>query len=245
MKLQGKVALVTGAAKRVGRSIAMTLAQRGAKIAIHYNSSRKDALLLRDEIESSYGRDAEIFGADLSKPGDVRRLSDAVLKYFDSVHVLINSASVYHKDQFGKTDSDSWDETMAVNLRAPFLLGQSLGLEMKKAGEGKIINIVDWAAKRPYVDYLPYCVSKAGLLCLNTALAKALAPEVQVNAVLPGPVLLPESMNSKQREAVRSATLLKRLGSPDDVARAVLFLIEDSDFVTGAELTVDGGRLIA
>ena len=245
MKLQGKVALVTGAAKRVGRTIAMALAQRGAKIAIHYHRSRKDALRLKDEIESSYGRDADIFQADLANPRDLKKLADAVLRRFDAIHVLVNSASTYDKAMLGKTDAPEWNETMNVNLRAPFLLSQSLGLVMKKAGEGKIINLSDWAGKRPYVEYIPYCVSKAGLLCLTTAMAKALAPEVQVNAVLPGPVLLPENFTSKQREAVKNATLVQRLGSPDDVARAVLFLIEDSDFITGAELTVDGGRLIA
>lgn len=245
MKLQGKVALVTGAARRVGKTIAMALAQRGAKIAIHYHRSRKEALRLKDEIESSFGRDAEIFRADLADPRQLNRMTDAVLKQFGTVHVLVNNASIYEKNAFNKIEAKEWDANMNVHVRAPFLLSQTLGPVMKKEGEGKIINIVDWAAKRPYADFIPYCVSKAGLLCLTTTLAKVLAPEVQVNAVLPGPVLLPENYNSKMREAVRNATLLKRLGSPDDIAQAVLFLIEDSDYITGAELAVDGGRLIA
>lgn len=245
MRLQGKVALVTGAARRVGRVIAMALAQRGAKIAIHYNRSRTDAQRLADEVRDSFGRESALFKADLSDARQVQKLGQAVLKHFGDVHVLVNNASVYEKSVFGDTDAAEWDRDLDTNLRAPFLLSQSLGLAMKKAGEGKIVNIADWAGRRPYADYIPYCISKAGLLCLNTALAKALAPQVQVNAILPGPVMLPENFSPKTRANVIQATPLKRLGSPEDVAKAVLFLIEDTDFVTGAELTVDGGRLIA
>ena len=245
MRLQGKVALVTGAARRVGRTIAMSLAQRGAKLAIHYHKSKEEAQRLAEEAKDSFGREAEIFKADLSEVGQVERLAESVLKEFGGVHVLVNNASTYEKNIFGRTEAADWDRHLDANLRAPFFLSQILGLEMKKAGEGKIVNIADWAGQRPYVDYIPYCVSKAGLLCLNTALAKALAPEVQVNAVMPGPVLLPESYTPKMRKAVQDATLVKRLGTPEDVAQAVLFLIESSDFITGAEITVDGGRLIA
>lgn len=245
MRLQGKVALVTGAARRVGRTIAMSLAQRGAKLAIHYNRSREEAQRLASEARDSFGRDAKIFKADLCDVRQVERLADAVLKEFGTVHVLVNSASLYEKSVFGRTGLSDWNRHLDSNLRAPFFLSQALGPAMKKEGEGKIINIADWAAKRPYAEYIPYCISKAGLLCLNAALAKALAPEVQVNAVLPGPVLLPEAFTPKMRKAVEEATLLKRLGTPEDLAQAVLFLIEGSDFITGAELTVDGGRLIA
>lgn len=223
----------------------MALAQRGAKIAIHYNHSRTDAQRLADEVRDSFGREAALFKADLADVRQVQRMAQGVLKQFGNVHVLINNASVYKKSVFGDTEREEWDTHLDVNLRAPFFLSQALGPAMKDNGEGKIINIGDWSGQRPYADYIPYCVSKAGLLCLNTALAKALAPEVQVNAVLPGPVLLPENFNPKTRQNVINATLLKRLGSPEDVAQAVLFLIEGSDFVTGASIAVDGGRLIA
>lgn len=245
MRLQGKVALVTGAAKRVGRVVSLALAQRGARIAIHYNRSRTDAQRLAGEIKDSTGREAALFQADLSDVRAVQRLAQAVLRRFGKVHVLVNNASTYEKNEFGGTGRADWDGHLDVNLRAPFFLSQALGLAMKKNGEGKIINIADWSGKRPYTDFIPYCVSKAGLLCLNAALAKALAPQVQVNAVLPGPILLPEGLGPRARQNIINATLLKRLGSPEDVAQAVLFLIEGSDFVTGAELTVDGGRLIA
>ncbi|MBI5201044.1 MAG: SDR family oxidoreductase [Elusimicrobia bacterium] len=245
MRLQGKVALVTGAARRVGRSIAMALAQRGAKIAIHYHHSRNEAQRLADEVRDSFGREAFLFKADLADVRDVQKMAQAVVKQFKTVHVLVNNASVYEKTPFGDVAAADWDANLNVNLRAPFFLSQEIGAVMKENGEGKIVNIADWAGKRPYADYIPYCVSKAGLLALNAALAKALAPEVQVNAVLPGPVLLPESFSPKARQAVINATLVKRLGSPEDVAQAVLFLLEGSDFITGAEINVDGGRMIA
>lgn len=245
MKLEGKVALVTGAAKRVGRAIAVSLAQRGAKLAIHYNHSREEAQRFAEEAKGISGQDAKIFKADLSDVRQVERMAETVLKEFGTIHVLVNSASLYQKNVFGKTKLADWDSHLNANLRGPFFLSQALGLVMKKAGEGKIVNMADWAAHRPYVDYIPYCISKAGILCLNTALAKALAPEVQVNAILPGPILLPESFTPKMRKAVEDATLLKHIGTPKDIAHAVLFLIEGSDFITGATLSVDGGRLIA
>ena len=245
MRLQGKIALVTGAARRVGKAVAMALAQRGAKIVLHYNRSKKEAQRLAQDIEASFGREVLLAKADLNQPRQIERMAEIIMREWGGVHVLVNNASIYEKNAFGKTTVEDWDSHLNTNLRAPFFLSQTFGPVMKKAGEGKIINLVDWAAYRPYVDYIPYCVSKAGLLCLNTALAKALAPEVQVNAVLPGPVLLPEHYTPKQRAGVEAATLLKRIGSPEDVAQAVLFLIEGSDFITGANLTVDGGRLIA
>lgn len=245
MRLQGKTALVTGAGRRVGRAIALALAERGANLAIHFHRSREEAAQVAREANGRYGVDARIFKADLARVAPVESLARAVLRAFGDVHVLVNSASAYEKNTFGRISSEDWDKHLDANLRAPFFLSQAIGTAMKRRGEGKIVNIADWAGKRPYIDYMPYCISKAGLLCLNTALAKALAPEVQVNAVLPGPVMLPEDFTPKMREAVVRATLVKRIGTPEDVARAVVFLIEGSEFITGAELTVDGGRLIA
>lgn len=245
MRLQGKVVLITGAARRVGRAIALALAQRGARIAVHYNRSRPEAQRLADELRESFGRDSMTVKADLGNARSLRALASAVVKRFGAVHVLVNNASLYEKNTFGFTSTKDWDSHLDVNLRAPFFLCQAVAPIMQKQGEGKIINIADWAALRPYPDYIPYCVSKAGLLCLNTALAKQLAPDIQVNAIMPGPVLLPENFSARQRKAVISATLLKRLGSPDDIARAALFLIESGDFITGAAIPVDGGRLIS
>ncbi|TMB12430.1 MAG: SDR family oxidoreductase, partial [Deltaproteobacteria bacterium] len=138
-----------------------------------------------------------------------------------------------------------WDASLDVNLKAPFLLAWHLGRAMRTRGRGRIVNLADWAGERPYADYLPYCVSKAGVVSLTKALAKALAPAVQVNAVAPGPVMPPEDLTPSEREAIVRATPLRRFGTPEDVARCVRFLVEEADFTTGAVYLVDGGRLIA
>ena len=138
-----------------------------------------------------------------------------------------------------------WDASLDTNLKAPFLLSWSVGRAMRARGAGRIINIADWAGERPYRDYLPYCVSKAGVICLTKALAKELAPEVTVNAIAPGPVMPPEDMGEAERQAIVRATPLRRLGSPEDIARCVRFLAEEADFTTGSTYYVDGGRLIA
>lgn len=245
MILKGKTALVTGAARRVGREIALALAERGARIAVHCNRSKAEAQTLARGIRASFGVDAEVFPADLSHVDQIQHMVVRIAKRFGALHALVNSASVYEKTTFGKTTREQWDRNVDANMRAPFFLSQACAKHIKRAGGGVIINIADWSALRPYTDFIPYCASKAGLLCLNQALAKALAPEIRVNAIMPGPVLLPEHYGPAQREAVRKATLLKRLGSPADVVKAVLYLIEGGDFVTGAAIAVDGGRLIA
>jgi NAD(P)-dependent dehydrogenase (short-subunit alcohol dehydrogenase family) len=243
VELRGAVALVTGAGRRVGRRIALRLAEHGADVAVHYRSSRRDAEALARELRA-LGVDAEALRADLARPADCERLARTAVRRFGRVDVLVNSASIYAPSRFGKTRPAEWDAYQAVNLRAPFLLAQALGPRMKRLGGGKIVNIADGSGLRPNAGFMPYCVSKAGLLALNAALAKALAPEVQVNAVLPGPVLMPAGSRPRRREKVLAATLLKRMGDPDDVARAVLYLLE-ADFVTGTALPVDGGRLAA
>jgi NAD(P)-dependent dehydrogenase (short-subunit alcohol dehydrogenase family) len=245
MRLQGKAVLVTGAARRVGRAVALALGQRGARVAVHYNTSRAEADLVAADLRDGFGRDAMTVRADLSEPREVRRMAEAVAKRFGAIHVLVNNASVYEKTPFAQAGINDWDRHMDVNARAPFLLSQAVAPYMLKAKEGKIVNIADWAGLRPYAHWTPYCVSKAALLALNTALAKELAPDIQVNAIMPGPVLLPEDHSPKTRKAVIQATPLKRIGTPEDVAKAVLFLIESGDFMTGAAIAVDGGRLIA
>lgn len=245
MQIKGKTVLITGAAKRVGRQIALTLAERGADIAVHYNRSRSEAQALVRLIESRFKVKAAAFQTELfhNAPA-VQTLVKDVVRHFGSLHVLVNSASIYEKSGWDSSEED-WDRHLDTNLKTPFFLSQEAARQMKKQGEGKIINLCDWSGLRPYADYIPYCVSKSGLIYLTHALAKALAPEIQVNAVLPGPILLPENFSQKAREAVIRATPLKRIGNPQDVANTVLFLIEGSDFITGALIPVDGGRLIA
>ena len=243
MKLSGKVAFVTGASKRIGREIGFFLSQRGMKIALHYHRSKKEALELASQINRIHPGQAKAVKANLEDPSQIKKVVAEAGNYFKKIDVLINNASIYEKNQFGKTSLKDWDRHLNINLRAPFFLAQEIVPWMKEGGQ--IINIADWAGIRPYPDFIPYCVSKAGLLCLNTALAKALAPKIRVNAILPGPILLPEGSSTQFKQAVIAATPLKKIGSPQDIVQAVAFLIESGSFVTGAQIPVDGGRLIA
>jgi NAD(P)-dependent dehydrogenase (short-subunit alcohol dehydrogenase family) len=235
---------VTGAAKRVGRSIALELAERGAHVAVHYNSSATEAQSTVREVEE-LGVRSFALGADLARTDEVLALAREVEARTGGIDVLVNNASNYLRAPFDALTEAVWDASLDVNLKAPFLLSWTLGRAMRARGGGRIINLADWAGERPYDDYLPYCVSKAGIICLTKALAKALAPEVQVNAVAPGPVLPPDELGAAERAAIVRATPLKRFGKPDDVARCVRFLAEEADFSTGAVFLVDGGRLIA
>ncbi|MBI2881242.1 MAG: SDR family oxidoreductase [Candidatus Tectomicrobia bacterium] len=244
MNLKGKRALVTGSAVRVGRAVALRLAERGVDIAVHYNRSRERAEETAAEIRAR-GVQALTVQGDVSRAEQVEAIVSEVEAGLGPIDVLVNSASVYDRKRFEELTEEDWDRNFAVNAKAPFLLARRIGPGMKARGQGKIVNLVDWAAERPYKGYLPYCASKAALVNLTKSLALALAPEVQVNGVAPGPVLLPEDFTPEEAEAVKRAVPLKRVGSPEDVAAAVLFLIEGSDFITGAILAVDGGRLIA
>ncbi len=243
MELKGRVALVTGAGKRVGRAIAMALAERGAAIAIHYRSSQREAAEGVAAIASRGGR-AEAFAADLASVAAIEGMVTDLLAKFGRIDVLVNSASVFYRKRLEDVTENDWDISLDTNLKAPFFLSKFAGAAMRRQGAGKIVNIGDWAGIRPYNNYLPYTVSKSGLIGLTRALAKALAPEVQVNCVALGPVMPPEDYDAAEIESLKQATLTKTLGTPEDVARAVLYLCEGADFTTGSTLMVDGGRLL-
>jgi pteridine reductase len=241
MNLAGRTALVTGAARRLGRAIAEDLATRGARVAVHYRSSADEAAEVVAGIRARGGT-AEHFAADLANPATVGPLAAAVGARLGPVDILVNNASVFYRtpiDTLGETD---WDEMMTVNLKVPYLLSLTLGRAMRARGAGKIVNLTDIAAERPYAEYLPYSVSKAGLAALTRGLARALAPAVQVNSVAPGPVLEPIDGTPAAVAAIVRRTPLGRFGAAADVAAAVRFLIEGSDFVTGTTVVVDGGR---
>jgi NAD(P)-dependent dehydrogenase (short-subunit alcohol dehydrogenase family) len=244
MQLDGKVALVTGASRRVGRAIATALATRGCSLAVHYRSSRADADAVVKEI-AGRGGTAETFHADLENVAQIEAMVSAVAARFGRIDVLVNSASVFYRKPLEELTERDWDSNLDTNLKAPFFLSKFAGLRMRAQGAGKIVNIGDWAGIRPYNNYLPYTVSKTGIIGLTRALAKALAPEVQVNCVALGPVLAPEDYSADEVERLVAGTLTKRMGSPEDVAQAVLFFCEGTDFATGATLVLDGGRLIA
>ncbi len=243
MDLNGKVALVTGAGRRLGRAVAIALAERGAVLAIHYRNSQAEAGATVAQIVGTGGR-ARSFAADLEQISEIERLVAEVIAAFGRIDVLINSASVFVRKPLTDISERDWDINLDTNLKAPFFLSKIAGLAMRRNGAGKIINLGDWAGIRPYLNYIPYSVSKAGLIGLTRALARALAPEVQVNCIALGPVMPPDDYDAAELERLRKATLTKRLGSPADVARAVIFLCEGTDFATGSTLMLDGGRIL-
>ncbi len=243
MDLRGRAALVTGAARRVGQAIALALADRGMDIAVHYNRSASEARATVEAIER-LGLRAVAVRADLAQEEEVEALADRAVRAFGKIDILVNSAALFYRTPLEKLTAQDWEQFLRVNLTGPFLLARRLGLQMRRRGEGKIVNVADVAGIAPWVDFLPYSVSKGALITLTHGLAKALAPEVQVNAVAPGTVLLPEEYGVEEREAIVRATPLKRIGDPVDVAKTVLFLLEGSDFITGQVMVVDGGRSI-
>jgi pteridine reductase len=243
MELLGRTALVTGAAKRVGRAIALAMAGRGMDIVVHYKNSAPEARATAKAVER-LGRRAVVVQADLAQQEEVEVLADRATQAFGKIDVLVNSAALFYRTPLEKITAQDWEQFLRVNLTGPFLLARRVGLEMRRRGEGKIINVADVAGIAPWAEFLPYSVSKGALITLTKGLAKALAPEVQVNAVAPGSVLLPEEYGDKEREAIVRGTLLKRIGNPADVANSVLFLLEGSDFITGQVVVVDGGRSI-
>jgi NAD(P)-dependent dehydrogenase (short-subunit alcohol dehydrogenase family) len=243
MELNGKVALVTGAARRVGRAIALGLASRGAILAVHYRNSAAPAADTVATIEAGGGV-ARAFHADLEKISDIEAMVNSVAAAFGRLDILVNSASVFYRKPLEELTERDWDMNLDTNLKAPFFAAKYAGAIMRRQGAGKIVNIGDSAGIRPYNNYLPYTVSKSALIGLTQALAKALAPQVQVNCLAIGPVQPPEDYSADQIEALARSTLTKRLGTPQDVARAVLFLCE-TDIATGATLVLDGGRLIS
>ncbi|MBI2071218.1 MAG: SDR family NAD(P)-dependent oxidoreductase [Elusimicrobia bacterium] len=238
--------LITGGARRVGAAIAELLARRKANhIILHANRSVGEARRLSAKLRNLGARKVSVLSADLSRHPQVSRLGRDAFRLEPSLNAVVFNASVYEETPFGGVREQDWDRHLDINLKSVFFLAQQLGPAMKKKNGGRMVLIGDWAGLRPYAQYIPYCLSKTGILYLTQALAKALAPEVAVNAVLPGPVLLPPDFTGREIQLVRQATLLKKLGTPEAVAKAVRFFLEEADFSTGAWLTVDGGRLIA
>src|SRR5260370_10128729 len=235
MELKGKVALVTGAGRRVGRTIALNFASRGAEIAVHYRSSRAEAEDLAAQITRQGGR-GQAFAADLERVGEIERMVVEVIGAMGRIDVLVNSASVFYRKPLEELTEHDWDVNLNTNLKAPFFLSKFTGAAMRRQGAGKIVNIGDWAGIRPYSNYLPYTVSKSGLIGLTRGLAKALAPEVQVNCVAIGPVLPPEDASEEEIARMLAGALTQRLGLPEDGARAGMVLFECTDIATRPQL---------
>jgi len=243
VKLAGTAALVTGAGRRLGQAIAVGLAHAGCDVAVHYYGSADGAAATARDIRGvAKERRAELLRADLSDAAAARGLADQAVKALGRLDIVINSAAIMVRQPVDTVTPESWDATIDLNLRAAFFVSQGALPHLRRA-KGKIVNLADVAGFEPWPAYLPHCVSKAGVVMLTKALARALAPDVTVNAVAPGPVLLPEEWDPATRDHIRATTPLERLGAPADVVNAVRFLLEN-DFVTGTVLVVDGGRLI-
>ena len=242
LPLQNKCALVTGAARRIGATISSRLHEEGATVAIHYRGSAQAATDLRDQLNATREKSAEIFQADLNDDQQLVSLVQNVVQWSGRIDVLVNNASSFYPTPMGTVTSQQWDDLVGSNLKAPLFLSQAAMPALKSAG-GCIVNIVDIHAQRPLRDHVVYGSAKAGLAMLTRSLAKDLAPEIRVNGVSPGAILWPEDdMANETKVKILEQVPLGRQGLPSDIADAVIFLARDAHYVTGQIISVDGGR---
>lgn len=237
--LAGRVALVTGAGRRVGRAIALALGARQMRVVVHYNGSSDGAHETARLIRETGGL-ATVIQADLTVVDEAERLIDRTLAEEGELGVLVNSAAIMRRTPVGETTPADWEAMFALNVRAPYFIAQRAAPALR-AARGCIVNIADLAAFETWPAYVPHGMTKAAVVQMTRALAHALAPEVRVNAVAPGVVLLPEGWREADAEHLRATTPLQRLGTPEDVAGAVVYLVE-AEYVTGEVIKVDGGR---
>ncbi len=243
MELHGRVALVTGAGRRLGQAMARALAGRGMTLAIHHHASAAGAAALRDEVNAAGGR-AACFPADLTDADAAIALPRRVADQLGRLDVLVNSAAIMRRQSLEETTPADYDAVFDLNLRSVFFCTQGAAPALR-AARGKVVNMADLSGLEPWPGFAAHSVSKAGVVMLTRVLARTLAPEVTVNAIAPGAVLVPEEYDAEERERLARAAPLRRLGAPADVIAALLYLLEGGDFVTGEVLAVDGGRHIA
>jgi pteridine reductase len=237
--LNGLVALVTGAGKRLGREIALRLADEGADVAVHYGKSKREAEEVVAEIEKRRRR-AIALQADLRIISEITGLVTRVASEFGRLDVLINTAANFLEAKFGETTEAQWDASLNTNLKAPFFCSQAAASLLAKSGKGVIINFADLGGLQGWCEYVPHSISKAGIILLTRVLAKELAPAVRVNALAPGTITMPGDPPEWEQDFIRRAPL-KRAGTPQDITDAVSYLIH-AEFVTGQVLVVDGGK---
>jgi len=244
--VQGKVVLITGGAKRLGATICRRLHVAGASLMLHYRASAGEARLLQAELNHQRKDSVALIQADLLDLGKLPSLIDQTVQIFGRLDALVNNAASFYPTPVGEITADDWETLIGANLRAPLFIAQAAAPALRKA-QGAIVNITDIHAERPLKNYLLYSVAKAGLVGLTRSLARELAPEVRVNAVAPGPILWPDddTFDELSRQRIISHTPLKREGTPEDVARAVHFLLAEATYVTGETINVDGGRHVA
>ena len=244
--MQGKVVLITGGAKRVGAATCRRLHASGANLMLHYRESAGEARLLQAELNNQRKDSVALIQADLLDLGKLQSIVDQTLQTFSRLDALVNNASSFFQTPVGEITAAQWEDLIGTNLRAPMFLSQSAAPALKKS-QGAIVNITDIHAERPLKNYVVYSVAKAGLVGLTRSLARELAPEVRVNAVAPGPILWPDdaAFDELSRQRIISHTPLRREGTPEDIAKAVHYLLADATYVTGETINVDGGRHVA
>nr|AIA18777.1 Enoyl-(Acyl carrier protein) reductase [uncultured bacterium] len=247
MHIPPKVALITGAARRIGAEIANTLHNAGLNIILHYHRSEHEAMRLCKLFNERRPDSATIKKADLTDKSEYSKLIDASVKEWGNLDVLINNASRFYKTPLDQSNEDNWNDLIDSNLKAPLFLAKAAASELKKQ-KGCIINITDIHGEKPLRDYLIYCISKSGLIMLTKSLAKELGPDIRVNAISPGTMIWPEGeneLNDHIKQKMIDMTALKKEGHPEDIAKAALFLVKDADYITGQILAVDGGRSLS
>jgi len=244
--VQGKIVLITGGAKRVGAAICRRLHAAGASLMLHYRASAGEARLLQAELNHIRANSVALIQADLLELGKLPKLVDQTVETYGRLDALINNASSFFQTPVGDITAEAWDDLIGTNLRAPLFIAQAAAPALRKA-QGAIVNIADIHADRPLKNFVVYSVAKAGLIGLTRSLARELAPEIRVNAIAPGPILWPDdpSFDELSRQRIISHTPLRREGTPDDIAKAVQFLLADAPYVTGETINVDGGRHMA
>lgn len=243
--LSGRVALITGAARRVGAAIARRLHAEGMNLALHYHTSHHDARALQSELNELRADSVVLIQADLLQANKLASIAKDAAAPWRRLDVVINNASTFYPTPLGSVTEAQWDDLLGTNLKAPFFLSQAAAKQLK-THHGCIINIVDIHADRPLREHPVYCSAKAGLVMQTKALARELGPEVRVNAIAPGAITWPTcGIDDVTKKRIISRTALKRQGSPEDIARAALFLVRDAGYVSGQVIAVDGGRSLS
>jgi len=240
MKLAGRVAIVTGGAVRLGKALVLALAEQGVRVIVHYAHSAGPAQETVSTVER-LGSEAVAVQADLSQFGAAQGVIRQAVDAFGQVDILVNSAAIFEPGRWDDTTEANWDRHFAINLKSPFFLSQAFGQQLDEGQRGHIVNIADWRAVRPGADHVAYTLTKAGLVAMTKSLALALAPQIQVNAIAPGLILPPPDADESFVERKAAHIPVRRPGSPDEVARTLLFLLR-SDFVTGEMVFVTGGE---
>ena len=240
MELQGKVALVTGGAVRLGQALTLALVAQGVRVAVHYRHSAGPATALVQAITADGGRTAA-FQADLSQGHATLALIERVVAHFGQVDILVNNAAIFEHGNWDDTTEDNWERHFSINLKAPFFLSQRFAMQVGRERRGHIVNIADWRGARPGSDHIAYTLTKAGIIAMTQSLALALAPNIQVNAIAPGLILPPPGRDQAYLESKAVQVPAQRIGSPEEIAHALLFLLR-ADFVTGELVHVTGGE---